>query len=102
MSNLRNKYIFIFMFTCFAAFLLLVLQPALVHAADTGTIVDSGTKERLMEQYGLEPPKPSFSMGWTGMDGGMSTPLQVFLAICGLAASPYLVVIWKFILLRLS
>ncbi|AIQ66692.1 hypothetical protein [Paenibacillus graminis] len=99
---MRNKHKIIFTFTCFAAFILLFLQPALVHAADAGTIVDSGTKERLMEQYGLEPPKPSFSISWTGMDARMSTPIQVFLAICGLAASPYLAVIWKFILFRFS
>ncbi|WP_019913876.1 hypothetical protein [Paenibacillus sp. HW567] len=80
----------------FTALLLLMtafLQPELIHAAAEGTIIESGTEDRLIEQYGLEKPESSTSPSPGGMDVGTSHPALFFVTMNRLIVNPYLYMI---------
>ncbi|MHA6532360.1 hypothetical protein [Paenibacillus sp. BAC0078] len=78
----------------FTAFLILItafLQPDLIYAAAEGTVIESGTEDRLIEQYGLEKPSTSPSPG--GIDVGTSAPALFFVTMYRMIVNPHLYMI---------
>lgn len=55
-----------------------------------GAVMDSGTKERLMEKYDLiEPELTNPKSLWSQSDFGVSNPIAIFVSISRLYLNPY-------------
>ncbi|MFC3748365.1 hypothetical protein [Paenibacillus sp. GCM10012306] len=88
---MKNKYL-----TLLMALLTLVLvlgQPGYIDA-QTNNVIDSKTRDRLTEQYGLEQPEISHS---SGIDIGISDPVPFFITISKVAVNPYAFMVQKLI-----
>jgi len=72
--------------------LIIVCFPSGAVFADkeNGSVMDSGTKERLMEKYDLVEPEPANpSSHWSQNDFGVSNPIAIFISISRLYLNPY-------------
>ncbi|AIQ59024.1 hypothetical protein [Paenibacillus borealis] len=78
---MRNKYVSIIAIMLF--FTLICSQAG----ATEGTVMSTETKERIIEQYGLDSPVTG-SPEWSGMDVGISSPIDVFVMLCRFIVSP--------------
>ncbi|MFE4710733.1 MULTISPECIES: hypothetical protein [unclassified Paenibacillus] len=88
---MKNKYL-----TLLIALLTLILvfgQPGYIDAQN-GNVIDSETRDRLTEQYGLEQPEISHS---SGIDIGISDPVPFFITISKIAVNPYAYMVQKLI-----
>lgn len=72
--------LFILMMMCFR-------QSSVI--ADGAIVVDSETKDRLIEQYGLDEPEPINPAPWSQIDFGISNPISIFVSIGRLFLYPY-------------
>lgn len=55
-----------------------------------GSVMDSRTKERLMEKYDLVEPEPANpAEHWSQTDFGVSNPIAIFVSISRLYLNPY-------------
>lgn len=78
---MRNKYVSII-----AMILFLTLICSQAGAAE-GTGMSPETRERIIEQYGLDSPVAG-SPDWSGMDVGISEPVELLVMICRFIVSP--------------
>ncbi|MRN52558.1 hypothetical protein [Paenibacillus monticola] len=72
---MKKKYLAILMVLCVLC--LLCIQPGYVEA-DNGAVIDRETKDRLIQQYGLDKPETS---SWSGVDVGISNLVQFFITV---------------------
>ncbi|WP_419886432.1 hypothetical protein [Paenibacillus sp. B-A-8] len=75
--------------------LIIVCFPSGAVFADkeNGAVMDSGTKERLMEKYDLVEPEPANpSSHWSQNDVGVSNRIAIFVSISRLYLHPYVFV----------
>ncbi|MCL6605508.1 MAG: hypothetical protein K6T94_21800 [Paenibacillus sp.] len=86
---MRNKYIAIFI--VFFFLILLCVQPAHVKA-DDGDVMDSKTRDRITQQYGLDKQESS-SWGWMEGDVGISQPFQFFRIVSKIIINPYVLMV---------
>ena len=75
---MKKKYIAVFM----VLFVFLLLIPGYI---DAGNGMDSRTKDRLIEQYGLNK---STTSNWNAVDVGISNPVQLFIIISKVIVNP--------------
>ena len=57
--------------------------------ADGAIVVDTETKDRLIEQYGLDEPEPIKPALWSQIDFGISNPISLFVSIGRIFLYPY-------------
>ena len=83
---MKNKYIAILI--VFFFLILLCVQPAHVKA-DNGDVMDTKTRDRITQQYGLDKQEtPSWSEG----EVGISQPFQFLITVSKMIVSPYVFV----------
>lgn len=80
----RNKLIAII-----AVILIMVSVPSGAVIAEQGTVMNSETRERLIEQYGLSEPDPPNRVDWNQTDIGVSNPITIIVSIGRLFSYPY-------------
>jgi ABC-type dipeptide/oligopeptide/nickel transport system permease component len=80
---MKRKYLAIA--TTMLVIFIVFIQPGYIDA-DTGAVTDSGTRDRLTEQYGLDQPVIS---NWSGVDFGVSNPTHIFVTVCGVLVNPF-------------
>lgn len=78
---MRNKYVGII---AMILFLTLICSQA---GASEGTGMSTDTRERIIEQYGLDLPVAG-SPDWSGTDVGISGPVELLVMICRFIVSP--------------
>ncbi|ASA21914.1 hypothetical protein [Paenibacillus donghaensis] len=75
---MKKKYIAVLM----VLFVFLLLIPGYIEARNG---MDSGTKDRLIEKYGLDK---STTSNWNVVDVGISNPVQLFIIISKVIVNP--------------
>ncbi|MEK5396475.1 hypothetical protein [Paenibacillus sp. FSL K6-2859] len=74
---------FVMIMACFSS-------GAVFADKENGAVMDSGTKERLMEKYDLaEPELINPKSLWSQSDFGVSNPIAIFVSISRLYLNPY-------------
>jgi hypothetical protein len=74
---------FVLIMTCFSS-------GAVFADKGNGAVMDSGTKERLMEKYDLVEPEPANPAEHRSQtDFGVSNPIAIFVSISRLYLNPY-------------
>jgi ABC-type dipeptide/oligopeptide/nickel transport system permease component len=87
---MKRKYLAIV--TTVLVLFMVFIQPGYIDA-DTHAVIDSGTRERLTEQYGLDQPVIS---NWSGGDVGVSNPDHLFVTVCEVLVNPFVFMIRNF------
>lgn len=86
---MKNKYIAILI--VFFFLILLCVQPAHVKA-DNGDVMDTKTRDRITQQYGLDKQESS-SWVWSEGDVGVSQPFQFFRIVSKIIVNPYVLMV---------
>ena len=78
---MKNRYMAII-----AIVLVFMLAFSQAGAAE-GEVMSTETKDRIVEQYGLEMPAPA-GPDWSGFDVGISEPVELLIMLCRLIVNP--------------
>ena len=88
---MKRKYLTIV--TTLLLLFMVFIQPG-YSDADSGAFIDSETRDRLAEQYGLDQPVIS---NWSEGDVGISNPDHLFVTVGEVLVNPFVFMIRNFI-----